>query len=51
MVIEDSETESTENTDFTDSVPTTQPNFQGNSDNYQPPYQMSYGNFVKFPPA
>ncbi|XP_036082841.1 BEN domain-containing protein 2 isoform X3 [Rousettus aegyptiacus] len=43
VVIEDSETESTENTDFTDSVPTTQPNFQGNSDNYQPPYQMSYG--------
>lgn len=51
VIIEDSDSELSENGLPTDSVSTDQPNFQGRGDNHRQLSQMPHGNFVKFPPV
>lgn len=50
VITEDSETELTENTLSTDGMLTIEPNFRDSNDNYRQLSQMTYGNFVLFPP-
>lgn len=51
LLVENPETECTENAVSTDGVLPIQPNFQGGNDNSQPPFQTSNGNFVKLFPV
>lgn len=50
-MVEDSDTEVTENIVSSDEVLTIQPDFEGDNDTSEEPSQLSYGNFVKFPPV
>lgn len=51
VIIEDSDSELSENGLPTDSVSTYQPSFQGRADNHQQLSQMPPGNYVKYPPV
>lgn len=51
VIIEESDTEDTENTFSTDEILTVETDFQDDSDNSQQPSHLSYGNFLKFSPV